>query len=550
MLRFTANTIGCKVNQYETRAAAGLLSALGAVEVGSTGRSGGDGEVDLVLVNTCCVTAAAAAKSRRAVRRSVRRHPRADVLIFGCYATRQAQLLRQLARRAGSSGNVHLAGHCDDVAECLLRAAASLRQRRASGDGPSSCARAPTTPGTNQSSKDFRRPSLSGHGQNANLTSLTGGPVRYDESMKAGPHQHPASPTHISASRYDSIQPRQGSDVKNNIGTALLPPIANFAGRQRAFVKVQDGCDAGCSYCLIPRLRRRVWSRPMEQILTEVRALAANGHKEVVLCGVFLGAYGRATAVRRKWPGPSALPELLARVAAVEGLWRVRLSSLEPGDVSDKLLEVMAESPNVAPHLHLSLQSGSGPVLRRMNRQYGPEEFLAAVGRARRRLDRPAVTTDVIVGFPGEGEDDFAATLSVARRAGFAKIHIFSFSARPDTAAWKWRREAPPPPVVKARCKQLAELERQSAQAFRRQFVGRRVEVLVEQPNSKTPPGHARGLTDRYVEVTFPLAEPALPAELPGQVVPVRIAGLGEHGLVGSRVESEGVLRAAEGSKA
>ncbi|MCJ7544668.1 MAG: radical SAM protein [Phycisphaerae bacterium] len=164
----------------------------------------------------------------------------------------------------------------------------------------------------------------------------------------------------------------------------------------------------------------------------ECRDLVAAGHREIVLCGVFLGAYGRDTAVRSRWGEQrSQLPNLLRRLAAIDGLWRLRLSSLECLDITDELLAACTETSTVASHFHLPLQSGSNRILRRMNRRYTVEQFLDAVARLRAALDRPAITTDILVGFPGEEEADFAATLAAARHAGFAKIHAFPFSPIP-----------------------------------------------------------------------------------------------------------------------
>jgi len=542
VLRFTVTTIGCKVNQYETRAAAALLERLGLAEVHPSERTDHPAPVDLVVVNTCCVTSAAAAKSRRAIRRAVRRHPAADVLILGCYATQAPSVLGQLPVQAGTAGTVHVAGHDQDVAARIRRIAASPRRSNASGAGDAPPPRSGNADAAVRPSEGSRGPAASDGGRNASIASLPAGSVRNDRSMRASPSQHPTKqPPVLDDDSAIYSQPRGDRQVKHNMGTAGLPPIARFAGHQRAFVKVQDGCDAACSYCVIPRLRRRVWSRPMDRVLAEVRGLVAAGHREVVLCGVFLGAYGQETAVRSRWRGPSALPELLARVADVPGLWRVRLSSLEAGDVTDELLDVFRARPNVAPHLHLSLQSGSATVLRRMNRPYGPEQFLQAVGRIRRALDDAAITTDVIVGFPDETEEDFADTLRVAREARFSKIHAFGFSPRPGTAAWRWRGHGPSRATVKARLARLAEQERLSARAFRRRFLGRTVEALVEEPNAHTPPGHLRGLTDRYLEVAFRPAGTDDSEPLIGRVVRVRVTGLSETGLLGTAEAREGL---------
>ena len=328
------------------------------------------------------------------------------------------------------------------------------------------------------------------------------------------------------------MRQRNAPHVKGKCGAQGLEGIDRFGGHQRAFVKVQDGCDAFCSYCIVPHLRNRLWSRPADEIVAEVARLVANGHKEVVLCGVSLGAFARETTDRRKWGPRAPLAELLRRVADVAGLWRVRLSSLHPADVTDELLDVFRERPNVAGHLHLPLQSGSDAILARMSRKYTARGFLDAAARFARAAARPAITTDVIVGFPGESEADFAATLDVARRAGFSKIHIFPFSAREGTPAWEWRNQAPPAAEIKSRCRRLAELEAELAGEFRRGFVGSAQEVLVERPNSKTHPGRARGLTDRYIEVTFDPAG-ASPRSLAGQIVTVKITAVTPTGLTG-----------------
>ena len=314
-----------------------------------------------------------------------------------------------------------------------------------------------------------------------------------------------------------------------------MGPLASFPDRQRAIVKVQDGCDAFCAYCIVPYTRSVVWSRSISQITAECRALVAAGHKEIVLSGVFLGAYGRRTALRRRW-GRSEAPliELVRAVAAIEGLWRLRLSSLEPADLTDDLLCLWRELPNLAPHFHLPLQSGSAEILRRMNRQYTPTEYRRTVERLRNALDRPALTTDIIAGFPGESDGDFAETIAVARLAGFSKIHAFPFSAIEGTAAWSRRSEAPPAEVVKARMARLGALEAEMAAAYRRQFVGDVMEGLVERAREgRSQPRTRQAMTDRYLTVRFGAPREA---DLTGQVVALRITAVTKTGLLGRLV--------------
>ena len=498
MRSFTIYTIGCKVNQYETQSVAGQLSRRGFQRAGEGERA------DLVVINTCCVTARAAAKCRQAVARAVRRNPQADVLILGCYATQDADTLRAAAARAGGSGAVHVAGHQNDIAACV-----------------EFCASSPGEDDRNAGRRETQAPSRADRARN-------------EVWMRAEPSARPAGDAPSAACFADSISPQSSRRVKGNVGAAGLEAIERFGGHQRAFVKVQDGCDAFCAYCIVPHIRSRVWSRPIDETVREVGSLVAAGHREIVLCGVHLGAFGRDTTVRRKWTGPGPLPELVRRVAEVDGLWRLRLSSLHPGDVTDELLDVLADRPAVAGHLHIPLQSGSDAILTRMGRRHSAEDFLNAVERFRAAVGEArtpaAVTTDVIAGFPGETDDDFAATLAVAREARFSKIHIFRFSAREGTAAWKWRREKPPADVIRGRCDELAELERRLADEFRATFVGHTVDVLVEQPNAETPTGHAHGLTDRYLDTTFPTDEPE---SLVGRVATVAVTAATPTGLTG-----------------
>jgi len=495
VLRFAITTLGCKVNQYDGQALAAALRSAGFLPAD---RDAG-GPVDLVVVNTCCVTTTAMRKSRQAIRRALRRSPAAAVLVAGCYADYDAQRIRALlAERNVPPEKVALAGHHDDVAARVEQFARRLRR----GESP-------------LLEPDRGRPKLRAEHRGDNVCMSAPRDARII-----------ASPT--------SMRTRRKAAVKANVpGAAHLPPLERFAARQRAFVKVQDGCDAFCAYCIVPYTRPRVWSRSPAEILDECRRLVAAGHREIVLCGVFLGAFGRTTAIRRRWDdSPPPLPRLLRDVAAIDGLWRVRLSSIDPGDVTDELLDAARELPNFAPHFHLPLQSGSQKILRRMNRQYAVEDYRRTIERVRSALDRPAITTDVIVGFPGESDDDFAATLEVARFAGFAKIHAFPFSPVEPTAAWTYRHEAPPPNVVRARMAALAELGAQLARQFRRRFVGEVLEGLVERPRRAAASRQA--MTDRYLTVTFPLRGAN---DLTGRIVRLRIESVTLDGLAGTLLE-------------
>ena len=292
-------------------------------------------------------------------------------------------------------------------------------------------------------------------------------------------------------------------------GTARLPLLGQHqGGRQRAFLKVQDGCDAHCTYCIIPRLRPTPSSKPVDDAVEEARRLVASGHVEIVLTGIFLGAYGHETALRRRRDGERGADPLATLADAlctrVPGLRRLRLSSLEPGDLTGELLATLRDHAQVVPHFHLPLQSGSDAILRRMNRQYGRDDFLRMVDRVRGAFDRPALTTDVIVGFPGEDDDAFRRTVEVVDYAAFIHVHAFAYSPRPGTAAARWRGR-PNGTVAGERIEELRRRATTHDLAFRRRFIGETVEVMVEQDGeaggAAGPTPHGR--CERYFDVAF-----------------------------------------------
>ena len=295
-------------------------------------------------------------------------------------------------------------------------------------------------------------------------------------------------------------------------------PIATLpdkpAHHVRAEVRIQDGCDAHCTFCIIPRGRPVLRTKRVSVVLEEVARLVDLGHPEIVLAGIFLGAYGHETALRRRQCRPTATPlaDLVDAVASTPGLQRLRLSSLEPGDVTEPLLDAFQANDRVmAPHLHLPLQSGSDAILRRMNRQYRVGEYLDMIERVNGVLSRsglpPAITTDIICGFPGETSDDFKQTLAIARRVGFLHMHVFPYSPRAGTAAARWKQQAIAPSVAKARGRRLIDLETARgiglADSFRRRLVGREVRLFAEQPDPGRE-GHWTGRCDHYLQVSVP----------------------------------------------
>lgn len=299
------------------------------------------------------------------------------------------------------------------------------------------------------------------------------------------------------------------ADELREFGVTTLPAgITRFDDHQRAFVKVQDGCLLHCTYCIIPSVRPHLRSRPVEEITAEVAELVAHGYQEIVLTGVHLGHYGidqskgkPKTEWRRLW-------HLLDALDRLPGTFRVRLSSLEAAEARDDLVRAMTRSPRVAPHLHLCLQSGSDRILRLMKRRYTSGGFLERCNRLKKALDKPAFTTDVIVGFPGETDADFEGTCRVVREVGFAKIHVFTYSPRAGTPA-SLLQDGVPHAIMEERRHRLRELEQETALAYQRSLLGRQLDVLVEGADPQRG-GHVQGTSCRYVPVSFPGQAPAL----------------------------------------
>ena len=296
---------------------------------------------------------------------------------------------------------------------------------------------------------------------------------------------------------------RELPDVFDRLGIVDIPTgISHFEGRKRAYVKVQDGCILKCTYCIIPHVRPGLQSRSPDDIEQEVRRLIGNGYKEIVLTGVHVGHFGVDTTRGKSGVPPFRLWHLFERLDRIPGEWRMRLSSIEAVEINADFISAAADCEHLCPQFHPALQSGSDAVLARMRRRYSIGPFLEKLEIMRERLDNPAFTTDMIVGFPGETPEEFQQTLDACRQAEFIKIHIFPFSARKGTPAASFSDQIPPQ-VKKERGRQLAALERELAMKFYRSLEGTDLEVLVEREHSEKP-GWVCGLDRRYVPVEFP----------------------------------------------
>ncbi len=296
---------------------------------------------------------------------------------------------------------------------------------------------------------------------------------------------------------------RELPDLLGRFGVVDIPDgISSFGNRHRAYVKVQDGCLLRCSYCIIPKVRPQMYSRPMQPILEEVSRLNRNGYREIVLTGVHLGHYG----VDWNWNKPKSewtrLADLVEQLAKQEGDFRIRLSSIEATEVTRELLRVMREyKDKICPHLHICLQSGSDRILRRMKRRWGAKMFIDRCGMVADALEKPALTTDVIVGFPGETDADFEDSCRVVREVGFSKVHIFPFSPRRGTPAADMPEQLSKP-IKSQRGRQLSELAVELRRQYFERLTGMRLRVLVEGVDPESS-GKLVGTSCRYAPVEF-----------------------------------------------
>lgn len=402
-MHYIITALGCKVNQYEAQAIETLLHAHGFT-------AAADGEpVDLIVVNTCAVTAEGGRKSRQMIRKLREEHPQALCAVCGCWS----QLSPEDAASIGADV-VHGSGSKQAFVDDILRA--------------------------------FR--------EHTPVTCVDNPFQRFD------------------------FEP--------------LPAGAAY-GRTRAMLKIQDGCNNFCTYCVIPYTRGRIRSLPLEEMARQAAHLAAEGYRELVLTGIEIASYGK------DFEPQVPLTELLEKLLTAQPNVQFRLGSLDPRAVDDAFCERLAGFANLARHFHLSMQSGCDTVLRRMNRHYTSEEFYRCVERLRRAFPDCSVTTDLIVGFPGETEDEFTQTLAFLERCAFASVHVFPYSVREGTkaAAMPGQLDQQTKTARAERAKQVAET---SSIVYRKQFVGRTLYALPEHPTGGLWAAHGRYGFPVYIE--------------------------------------------------
>ncbi|MBQ6005030.1 MAG: tRNA (N(6)-L-threonylcarbamoyladenosine(37)-C(2))-methylthiotransferase MtaB [Selenomonadaceae bacterium] len=419
-------TLGCKVNQYETEAMQKLFEAAG-YEVAEK-----ISEADVVVVNTCTVTAVSSQKSRQMIRRAAGKN--CVLAVVGCYAQSEPDEISKI-------DGVDVIIGTKDRLRIVELVEAAIKSRE----------------------KIFQVGSVDD--------------IREFEELPHSPH------------------------------------------RTRAFLKIEDGCNNFCAYCIIPYVRGRVRSRSLESIRAECLTLKAAGYKEIVLTGIHIGAYGRDLS------GKISLVDAIKTVLDAANPLRLRLGSIESAEMTDELIDLLKNDGRICNHVHLPLQSGSDEILRAMRRPYTTEKFSELTARLIREVPEISIGTDLIVGFPGETEENFSETLKFIEEQPFSKIHVFPYSARAGTLAATLPNQIPPQ-IKKSRASQALEISRAKAESFSKRLIGKTVEIIAE----TSVGGFVDGLTKNYVRVYVPDENIQL-----GEVVKVKIERLHKDGVLGVR---------------
>lgn len=292
-------------------------------------------------------------------------------------------------------------------------------------------------------------------------------------------------------------------------------------GHTRAYVKIQDGCNQFCSYCIIPYVRGRIRSRSEEAVIAEVTELAESGIKEVVLTGIHISSYGKDKN------NEGALIDLIDAISKIKGIKRIRLGSLEPGIITEDFVRRVSANKKVCPHFHLSLQSGCNTILKRMNRKYTREQYFEKCEMLREAYDAPALTTDVIVGFPGETDEEFEETVQYLTKLNLYEMHIFKYSPRKGTVAAAMKDQVSPE-VKNKRSDVLLELAERGKKAYEAKYEDAELEVLVEEVLYREDGTYLRGHTERYMDILIKAGDISMPESFVNSFVYVRYTQNGD----------------------
>ncbi len=442
MKNVALHNLGCKVNSYELDVVQQMLQENGYNIVPF------DQKADIYIVNTCTVTNIADRKSRQMLHRAKAKNPEAIVVAVGCYVQTDPE-------------NV-VADECIDLAI--------------------------------------------GNNRKKEIVQIL------EEYLKE------RGLLDLSEEKVDkTLHDTTILDLNNTYEYEEMT-LKKTAEHTRAYIKIQDGCNQFCTYCIIPYARGRVRSRHLEDIRREIEGLVAAGYREIVLTGIHISSYGidfeeeawkagiskevLKTEGRHDYSGQSKLIDLIERLHDVKGIDRIRIGSLEPRIVTDEFAKRLSALSKICPHFHLSLQSGCDATLKRMNRHYTAEEYLQSVEKLRKYFDNPAITTDVIVGFAQETEEEFAQTKDFLEKISFYEMHIFKYSKRKGTIAAGLPGQVPDD-VKTLRSNELLELERQQSKDFRAHYVGKEAEVLFEETKNIGGVDYQVGHTKDYVKVAL-----------------------------------------------
>ena len=414
MLKFIS--LGCKVNSYESNALKELFLLNGFEE---------NGKYDIVVINTCSVTAVADQKSRQIIRRERRNNLNAILCVMGCYSQKNAEYVKN---ECGADIIVGTSNR-DKIVEFVKQFIIDKKQ----------------------------------------IIAIDGDTRKF---------------------KYESF------------GTVAIP------NSTRAYVKIEDGCNNFCSYCTIPYTRGVARSRDKDEIINEISTLVEHGFKEIVLTGIHTAHYGLDNKA-------CSFSDLVEEICNIPGLYRLRISSIEESEIDDKFLELLSKYPCISQHLHMPLQSGSKTVLKRMCRKYNVEDYINKVNKITKILPNIAITTDVIVGFPGESEEEFNETYNFIKKVNFAELHVFPFSAREGTKAYSMPDQVKSD-VKAARVEKLLKLSDELHSKYVERFKGQELEVILEERNKTT--GLLSGFTSNYIKL-----EADLPDEYIGKIHKIKV---------------------------
>lgn len=496
MLKAALHNLGCKVNAYETEAMQQQLEEHGYEIVPF------DQQADVYIINTCSVTNIADRKSRQMLHRAKKMNPGAVVVAAGCYVQVAADALKEDGCVDVIIGNNRKSQLADILDEYLTNRLAAQEKCGAVQSETEKCGAAQRKTDQSESGQEKHgmeqhRAERYGAAQSRAVRSSTAQPVP-EQPVPAQPAPAQPGTVHV----LDIAHAQEYEEMH----------VSRLGEHTRAFIKVQDGCNQFCSYCIIPYARGRVRSRKQPDVVEEVKTLVARGYKEVVLTGIHLSSYGtehmEGSPVKGgDWDcGP--LWNLIESIHQIRGLERIRLGSLEPRIITEEFALRLAGLSKFCPHFHLSLQSGCDATLERMNRHYTTGDYLERCNILRRVFEHPAITTDVIAGFPGETEAEFSETLQFVEKVHFYEMHVFKYSRREGTRAAVMADQVPEP--VKARRSDiLLKLEQAMSGEYRQGFVGTRVSVLFEEITDIGGRPYLTGYTPQYVKAALLLESDA-----------------------------------------